>query len=754
MAFLYIFLSVSLGGAVILCLKTYWQKGIDVLNGQNRIVSPVFLFFPSSYLVGTLILSWITYFAATMFKDYKDPLLYANIISLIISMLVLAVLAVLSRKPLRRFIYEFKKYGIGFKLNSSEWFIIVSSFIFWTYFICRSFYMKYDTLHVGVSAFSDFGAHLPVIRSFSVGKNFPAQYPHFPDGTMRYHFMFYFMAANLEYLGLSLPQALNIPSILSLVSFSMLLYALAAFLTKKPSAGILTCFLFAFRSSFAFFTFIDGFSNANDFINAIAKNLDADGKHREHIGNTMNESWGLWAQKVYINQRHLSFAFGLFILVLFLMLPLFIETMERIAKPHKAGRSGKNRPKQKESIFHHYIKTVLFSREAWIVESLIPCIMSGIILGLTAYWNGAVVIAGISVLFIMAALSRQKIGYLVTATITSVLSVIQTRIFSGNGTGVVSFKYTPGFLAESGSLKHIFSYYTELLGMLPFILGGILIYFSSRSKKWAGYFLSILFVLLLKMFMPSIGLLWTLLAILPVILCYACLIYARCVDIKKISLWLIPVFIAPVILATTLQLTPDITVNHKYIILSVILLNIPVSDLLTGLFTTKTSFIVSLCLVLLLTCTGFVDLITLYNLDKGSVSYNQKKNLQVWVENETNPEDIFLTHYMTHYGAPMSIMLAGRSVYNGYPYFTVTAGYDISKREECMKRIYSATDIDELRNLAVSEGIDYIVIEEQNRTAEDYVLNEEIFYETFDTVFQDNGITVFKVKKFECFGGS
>ena len=105
MAFLYIFLSVSLGGAVILCLKTYWQKGIDVLNGQNRIVSPVFLFFPSSYLVGTLILSWITYFAATMFKVYKDPLLYANIISLIISMLVLAVLAVLSRKPLRRFIY-------------------------------------------------------------------------------------------------------------------------------------------------------------------------------------------------------------------------------------------------------------------------------------------------------------------------------------------------------------------------------------------------------------------------------------------------------------------------------------------------------------------------------------------------------------------------------------------------------------------------------------------------------------------------
>ena len=38
-----------------------------------------------------------------------------------------------------------------------------------------------------------------------------------------------------------------------------------------------------------------------------------------------------------MNQRHLAFAFGLFILVLFLVLPLFIETIERLKTSMKAN---------------------------------------------------------------------------------------------------------------------------------------------------------------------------------------------------------------------------------------------------------------------------------------------------------------------------------------------------------------------------------------------------------------------------------
>jgi len=745
MAFLYIFLSVCLGAGIILSLKPYWQSSIKILNESN-IITPAFLLLPSSYLIGTLVLSWLTYFLAVVFKGFEKPLIYADIISCLLSISFLIFITFINRKSVKKLLYEVRKYGFRLDLKKTEWFIVISSTLFWTFFICRSFSMNGNNLHAGISAFSDFGAHLPVIRSFSAGKNFPAQYPHFPDGTIRYHFMFYFMAANLEFLGLSLPQALNIPSILSLVSFSMLLYALAVFITKKPLAGILSCFLFAFRSSFAFFTYLDGFTSIKNFIYAVANNLNSDGSHREHIGNTLHEDWGLWAQKVYINQRHLAYAMALYIIVLFLMLPIFIETVEHIRKALKTRTARNPVTAPKENFIARYFGLVLFSGEAWSIRFLIPCILSGLILGLTAYWNGAVVIAGISILFIMAALSMHKLGYLVTAVITFILSFFQSRVFSGNGTGVVSLKYNPGFLAESKSLKHILAYYTELLGILPFVLSGLFIFHMARKNKIAGLFLSAVSLILMFVFMPSIGGFWAFIIIIIIIAFFMNLVFCDNTGIKPVSAWFIPVFTAPIILATTLQLTPDVTVNHKYIILAVILLNIPVSDLLTELFKTKPAMAVSICILLLLTCTGFVDMMTLYNLDKNSVSYNQKDPVLIWVKNETEPDDVFLTHYMTHYGAPMSIMLAGRSVYNGYPYFTITAGYDISKRENIMKSIYSATDSGDLRSLALSEGIDFIVIEEQNRNAEEYILNEEIFYETFDVAFQNNSITIFRVR--------
>jgi len=743
MALLYILVSTCLGAGIILCLEPYLKTAAEIVSKPGKTVSPAFIFIPSSYLVGTFILSWVTYFLAVAFRNCEKPLLYANIISLVFSFAFLPVVVLLNRSITGIFRGGFLKDFLNFNLKPAEWFVLISSFLFWTYFICRSFYMDGDNLCVGYSAFSDFGAHLPVIRSFSAGRNYPAQYPHFPDGTMRYLFMFYFMAANLEFLGLTLPQALNIPSILSLVCFSMLLYSLCVFLTKKPTAGILSCILFAFRSSYAFFTYMNDFSDLGSFLQGIAKNLNADGSYREHIGKTLHEDWGLWAQKVYINQRHLSFAFGLFIVVLFLMLPFFIETINRI----KSAADSENKPEPKQVLLFKYIELILFSREAWAVKSITPCIVSGIILGLMAYWNGAVVIAGISVLFVMAILSMQKLGYLVTAIITFILSVLQSRIFAGSGTGVVSPGFNPGFLAESGRLKDILSYYTELLGILPLILAGIFIFFVSQKSKPAVVFLSIVLLVLHVSFMPSVGEFRVVAILSAVTLCYVFLIFWHDIpNMSYVSLWLVPVFIAPVILATTLQLTPDITVNHKYIILSVILLNIPVSDLLTGLIKSKSSCVIAVYLVFILTCTGFVDMITLHNLDRNSVRYSLKDELYTWVKNETNPDDIFLTHYMTHYGAPMSIMLAGRSVYNGYPYFTITAGYDITGREECMKKIYSARDSGELRTLALSEGIDYIVVEDQNRNATEYNLNEGILYETFSIAFHNNRVTIFKVR--------
>ncbi len=746
LAAIYLIASMLVGAVLVFLTKPAWENRLKVLFGNEKIISPSFLFFPAIYLTGTLVLSWITYFLAVAFAASKNPLLYANLTALLLTAVLIGCTCFYKRDLLKKWFSELRKYGLHIRFSWQEWTILIGSALFWSIFIIRSLYAQGEVLHAGVSAFSDFGAHFPVIRSFSRGSNFPAQYPHFPDGTMRYHFMFYFMAGNLEFLGFNFPLALNLPSILSLICFSMLLYSLGAALTKKPLAGLVTCGLFAFRSSFAFFTYSKGFESLRDFIHALANNLNVDGSGREHIGSTMNESWGLWAQKVYVNQRHLAFAFGLFILVMFLLLPLFVETVEKLKNVIK-----KDHPEKKpENSFVCYLKSILFTPEAWLPQSYAPCILAGLLLGMMAFWNGAVVITGISILFVMAALSRHKIEYLITAVITFLLSTMQSRLFVGSGTGAVSFKYEPGFLAQSDKLGDIFSYFAELLGILPFMLLGVFLVFIPKDKNWLRYAAAIVFILPLIIYLPSVGLVWSFVIIGA---CAAFFLYIATrndIQMNALSPWLIPVFLGPIILASTLQLTPDITVNHKYIIFAMILLNIPVSDLLTNLFEKRSvsARVIAGGMFLMLTLTGIVDLITLYNLDKNSVTYNQAEPVQVWVQDETDPNAIFLTHYMTHYNAPMSIFLAGRSVYNGYPYFTVTAGYDIDHRGEVMTRIYSAEDPQQLRELAISEGIDYIVIEEQNRSANEYTLNEEVFYNTFPVAFEDTGrqIVIFKVE--------
>ncbi len=740
-AILYIIASIFLGGGLILIIMPYIKNRLIPFVSDKNSVSKNFLFFPAAYLVGTLILSWITYFLAVIFKNAENPLLYANLYAFLIVIASVFAMCFFNRTKLNKWFYEFKKYGFKVSFSPMEWFILLFSAAFWSFFMFRSLYMDGNVIRVGVSAFSDFGAHLPVVRNFSEGQNFPAQYPHFPDGTMRYHFMFYFYAANLEYLGLNIAWAINLPSILSVVSFSMLLYGLCVGISNKTVAGFLTCVFFAFRSSFAFFTYTYGFNNFLDFMFALKNNLYADGSPREHIGNTLRENWGLWAQKVYVNQRHLAFAMGLFILALYLLLPLFMNTIRSLRQSASVD---------KKSGVRFYITEIFLTKDAWLPEALIPCILSGLLLGLIAFWNGAVVIAAISVFFVMAAFSKHKLEYLVMAVITFLLSTFQSKIFVGSGTGSVSIQYKPGFLTESSNITIVSKYYTELLGILPFVLFAIFIAAIARKSKPLGYFLSVIMVSLLIILMPSVGTLQSILIIAVYLALLLYITFSIKPDSCVISPWYVLVFAAPMVLASTLQLTPDITVNHKYIMLSVILLNIPVSDLLARLFSTRKKAAVSIAvfLIALLTITGIVDVLTLYNLDKNSVSYNEKESVKVWVQEKTNKDDIFLTHFMTHYGAPMSIMLGGRSLYSGYPYFTMTAGYDVKTRDDIMKMIYSATSSDNLRLLAISENIDYIVIEEQNRTAAEYNLNEELFHDTFPVVFTDEekNIFIFKVE--------
>ena len=164
-----------------------------------------------------------------------------------------------------------------------------------------------------------------MIRSFSGGTNFPTSYSHFAGEDIKYHFMFQFLVGNLEFLGMRLDFAFNIPSLLGMVSTFLLLYVFAVKLTGKRPVGYLAGIFFAFRSSFGVFRYLAERPRGKGVWEAFTE-------HSEFIGYTPNEDWGLWNLNVYCNQRHLAFSLGVLLLVLILFTP-YLYAMGKLFPP-------------------------------------------------------------------------------------------------------------------------------------------------------------------------------------------------------------------------------------------------------------------------------------------------------------------------------------------------------------------------------------------------------------------------------------
>jgi len=129
-------------------------------------------------------------------------------------------------------------------------------------FLVMACWMMFATLNykngillIGNNEWSDFGPNTAIIQSFAVGHNFPTQYPHFSGETIRYHFLFYFQAGNLTFLGFNLAWSLNVLSIITLVSLMALLMALGQALFNSRAVGRIGAALFYFHGTLSFIAF-------------------------------------------------------------------------------------------------------------------------------------------------------------------------------------------------------------------------------------------------------------------------------------------------------------------------------------------------------------------------------------------------------------------------------------------------------------------------------------------------------------------
>src|SRR3972149_7715118 len=118
-----------------------------------------------------------------------------------------------------------------------------------------SFTSNENSLLISSKAWSDFTSHIPLIRSFSLGANFPPQYPLFPGEPIKYHFLFYAFVGYLEKIGLPIGFALNIPSVLGFIFLLLMIYFFSKMIFKSKVVGLTSIFFFLFNSSLSFLYF-------------------------------------------------------------------------------------------------------------------------------------------------------------------------------------------------------------------------------------------------------------------------------------------------------------------------------------------------------------------------------------------------------------------------------------------------------------------------------------------------------------------
>lgn len=212
-----------------------------------------------------------------------------------------------------------KKYFKHFKF---EYFLFFAFLVFSVALMWKTFYLKNGDMHIAGKVWSDFGATLPLERSFAYGSNFPPQYPIFAGPPIRYHFVFFLVVGTLERIGVPLDWGLNTLSIVGFFGLLVLIYLFAKNLFKSRFVGTLSALLFLLNGSFSFLEFFKKHPLSNHTILDIIKNNDWS-SFGPYDGKTVSAFWSL---NIFTNQRHLALGYACFLALLLLLYKKSLST--------------------------------------------------------------------------------------------------------------------------------------------------------------------------------------------------------------------------------------------------------------------------------------------------------------------------------------------------------------------------------------------------------------------------------------------
>jgi DNA-binding beta-propeller fold protein YncE len=693
----------------------------------------------AAILVGLLVSSWFTYLAGLGFAWASRPLLWGNLL------FFATVVTVLGRAGWKRGIF---KGALGSSHSHStmnlsvprpkgsslaDWLLIAGYVVLVSWMMFASFNSGGSKLKIANPEYSDFGPNTAIMQSFAVGHNFPTEYPHFSGDRIRYHFLFYFQAGNLEFLGLDPAWSLNLLSITTLVAMLILVMTLGTVVFNSRAVGRLGSLLFFFFGSLSYVPFLQKQGSVRAAIQAIRQQHE----FLPSIFPYRGELWGTWSQVTYLNQRHFASAIGIFLLVLLFLVIRYRGVPPKRAKvrpstdaitpdpnalPETATKpvsdditqleafpeSSKEEAasvSESEGASHSEAATEVATeakQEAVITgetfrASLPGFIFSGVLLGLLPMWNSAAFIAAAAVLGVLFLLFPPRRQMLVLAVTAGLIALPQMLYLStGSGRAQMPRLLHWGYMVDQPTAANVAKYLGFIFGF-KWLLIALALIFASWFQR--------------RLFLAALSL-------LGVAFCF--------------------------------QFTIEVLANQKFLHIWVIVANLFVAFALWRLWrlslggnTLPGKFIATI-LFLLVIPGGVVDFFPIHNTGWSEVTYKNDPLID-WLKKNTKPRDIFLTDRFVNH----PILMAGRRVLYGWPYYGWSAGYNASKYDRLYTELFESRDPWKVYHLLKENGISYVAYDNAVRQGQFIKHPNQEFYATyFPKVFEDsryNGLVIYKV---------
>lgn len=545
-----------------------------------------------------------------------------------------------------------------------------------------SFYLMFHTfsydrenhrLMIASKAWSDFGAHIPMIRSFSYGANLtrlihgqPVESPLYPGEPIRYHFGFYAIVGAFERIGLPLDWAFNLPSALGFFFLMIFIYLVSYELFANVFLSVLSVVFFLFNGSLSFLRFFAVHPlNINSLFDITTNSrFPAFGPWD---GGDITAFWNL---NIYTNQRHLALSYAIILAVLWILL----------------RRSKKQKP--------------------WL-SAIGIALLSSLLLFCNFPAASIFFVFALS-LFIFK--KETRLPLIIAAIVTSPALLYLTHVANIHSDIV----WQPGYLASPATAKSIFTFWVDNVGLNVLLIPLGLALSPKHIRRIFLLPLAVIFVLPnLYRFSPDminnhkffnffviIGNMFSAYAIVRITNCISKALGGYDIFADR--------FPSP-----DTKKTSDSTVRHQDMD----------TDSLTGSGAKKfrtdrraiTVIVSTLCagiIVCTLTLSGFIDLFPIINDAKGSIQDAPVNPDVVFFRTQTKPTDVILNSTWFYHPAT----LAGRSIFSGYTYFTWSYGYNQTAREQIQRDIYSADTVRDACMFLTQNNISYVELNPHTET--------------------------------------